>query len=332
MIAAMIVPTGIGAEIGGHSGDATAAATLLAAACDKLILHPNVVNASDLSEQPPNSLYVEGAMLDSFLEGEIRLREVRRNRILVVCNEAGKKTVNSVNAYRSILGIDAAILELKIPLIMRGRIEGDHAGGEIENMTEMVEQIREHGKRHPIDALAVHTPVDVEKEVSDAYLADGGINPWGGVEALLSHALYRLTGIPNAHAPLEAADVEYGISDPRLAPEMICAAHLGSVLKGLHRAPGRSITGGIGAIDVDALVSPLCWGAPHEACRRNGIPIIFVTENPTTQVNRYVDRPDGDQDISAATYLEAAGLLLAIRLGLSMGSVRRPLESVTVIR
>ena len=55
-----IVPTGIGAEIGGHAGDATPAARVLAAACDNLITHPNVVNASDLNEMPENTLYVEG--------------------------------------------------------------------------------------------------------------------------------------------------------------------------------------------------------------------------------------------------------------------------------
>ena len=43
----MIIPTGIGCEIGGHAGDATPAAKLLASVCDKLIIHPNVVNASD---------------------------------------------------------------------------------------------------------------------------------------------------------------------------------------------------------------------------------------------------------------------------------------------
>ena len=35
--AVMIVPTGIGAEIGGHAGDATPSARLLASVCDTLI-------------------------------------------------------------------------------------------------------------------------------------------------------------------------------------------------------------------------------------------------------------------------------------------------------
>lgn len=59
MIGVFIVPTGIGCEIGGHAGDATPAARLTAACCDKLIVHPNVVNASDINEMTENMIYVE---------------------------------------------------------------------------------------------------------------------------------------------------------------------------------------------------------------------------------------------------------------------------------
>ena len=37
----LIVPTGVGAEIGGHAGDATPVASLLASVSDSLITHPN---------------------------------------------------------------------------------------------------------------------------------------------------------------------------------------------------------------------------------------------------------------------------------------------------
>ena len=50
--AVLLVPTGIGAAIGGHAGDATPVARLLASVCDTLVTHPNVVNASDINEMP----------------------------------------------------------------------------------------------------------------------------------------------------------------------------------------------------------------------------------------------------------------------------------------
>lgn len=50
-----IVPTGIGAEIGGHAGDASPAAKLIASLCDNFVTHPNVFNASDINEMPENT-------------------------------------------------------------------------------------------------------------------------------------------------------------------------------------------------------------------------------------------------------------------------------------
>ena len=68
----MIIPTGIGCEIGGHCGDGNAAARLLGACCDTLVLHPNVVNASVINEMPANSLYV-----DNYLEAAGMLMAMR---------------------------------------------------------------------------------------------------------------------------------------------------------------------------------------------------------------------------------------------------------------
>jgi hypothetical protein len=49
----LVVPTGIGSEIGGHAGDAGPVAKLLASVCDSVITHPNVVNASDITNFRP---------------------------------------------------------------------------------------------------------------------------------------------------------------------------------------------------------------------------------------------------------------------------------------
>ena len=56
---ALLVPTGVGSEIGGHAGDAGPVTRLFGAICDTVITHPNVVNASDINELPENGLYVE---------------------------------------------------------------------------------------------------------------------------------------------------------------------------------------------------------------------------------------------------------------------------------
>ena len=59
-------------------------ARLLAEACDTLVTHPNVVNASDINEMSENCLYVEGSILSRLLMGTVGLERVRANRVLVV--------------------------------------------------------------------------------------------------------------------------------------------------------------------------------------------------------------------------------------------------------
>src|SRR5438552_1030906 len=82
--AVLLIPTGIGAEIGGHAGDATPIARLLAGNCDNLVLHPNVVNASDINEMPANSVYVEGSVITQLLMGMVGIKKTRSNRVLLI--------------------------------------------------------------------------------------------------------------------------------------------------------------------------------------------------------------------------------------------------------
>lgn len=170
MIGVFIIPTGIGCEIGGHAGDSTPAARLIAECCDSLIVHPNVVNASDINEMTENMLYVEGSMLDRFLKGSINLKPVKSNRILVVANGPIKnETINAVSAARVTLGIDVNILELKTPLKMKATIRDGIAAGLIEGVDELIDQLQEYN----FDALAIHTPIEAEKSVVLNYFKNG---------------------------------------------------------------------------------------------------------------------------------------------------------------
>ena len=339
----MIIPTGIGCEVGGHAGDATPAARLLGACCDKIILHPNVVNASDINEMPENALYVEGSILDRFLEGRIELKEVRQNKILVVVNKPVRpETVNAVSASRVTLGIDAEIVELHIPLKMIGKVENGRASGEVYGWEELVKQV----SNYSFDALAITSLVEVGNNVGLEYYKEGGVNPWGGVEAIASRLVAGRLNKPVAHSPIESeadrkSDIagEFNfITDPRIAPEIISECYLHCILKGLHKAPRISQyhTGygmGLSVKDVDVMVSPYgCWGRPHKACLEANVPIIEVFENQTVlnvqiPTRYYVEK----RVISVQNYLEAAGYISAMRVGITPASVRRPLEKTIIL-
>ncbi len=319
-----IIPTGLGCAIGGHAGDATPAAKLIAQTCDKLILHPNVVNASDINEMPSNALYVEGSILDRFLEGAVELREVASNRVLVaVSPAAGPETINAVNAARVTIGLNAELVELKTPLIMRGWVERGVAIGEAEGVEELIAQV----SGMQFDALAVASPIQVSPEVALEYFRDSHkqVNPWGGIEAKVSRQIADALDKPVAHAPIESQATKDNpdlmnllydkVVDARKAPEVCSSCYIHCVLKGLHRSP--RIGAGISMSSVACLVSPAgCVGRPHEACFKAGIPVIAVEENSTAIQKR------DDRIVYVANYLEAAGLALCFFAGIHPKTVR----------
>ncbi len=322
----LIVPTGIGAEIGGHAGDANPAAKLLAACCDKLITHPNVVNASDINEMTENTLYVEGSILDRFLRGEIFLKEVFYNKILLVVNKPiNNDTINAVNAARTTIGADIKIVELETPLEMIGYYKNGKADGKVNGYLELVEQIKDLN----FDALAIQTNIQVERETKLAYLSHGGVNPWGGIEAITSKLIADKIDKPVAHSPFvnwqtgqdDLSDFN-DVVDPRMSAEMVSMCYLHCILKGLHKAPVINYDKGMSVDDVDFLITPInCVGEPHYACIKAGIPIIAVKENKTI-LNDIMP----EDFIIVDNYIEAAGYIMAYKAGISPQSVRRPIQ------
>lgn len=323
MFTVFIVPTGIGCEIGGHAGDATPALKLIAACCDKVVTHPNVVNASDINEMPANALYVEGSMLDRFLRGEVNLKEVRSNKIICVTNAPAMiETINAVSAARATLGANIEIVELKEPLRMVGQFAEDGvATGYSVGIPSLIEQVKDYD----MDALAIATPIEVPEDVAVLYLRRGGVNPWGGIEAIVSKQVSKSLNIPVAHAPVEFRRMQFNeIVDPREAAEVVSVAYLHCVLKGLHKAP--RIGGLMNVSCVDAMVSPYgCYGIPHMACYDRGIPVIHVRENRCV-----LNRPPSKNAIVVESYLEAAGVLMCIKAGTTLESVQRPLAYTKV--
>lgn len=349
--AVMLVPTGIGAEIGGHAGDACPAARLLASVCDTLITHPNVVNASDINEMPRNSLYVEGSVISDLLMGVCGLVPGRANRVILLIDKhrdprISASTINAVSAARATLGLDCPeVFEIDPPIVMRARYASSGtAVGRVEGLDRIFSVLEKHEGQY--DAIALASVVDVPSEYHTEYFRRGGemVNPWGGVEAMLTHAITKLYSVPAAHSPMfesmEIANLDVGIVDPRMSAEAISACFLHCILKGLHNSPkitrDRTIfqsAGVLTAEDVSCLVIPDgCVGLPTLAAIEQGIPVIAVRENRNRMQNRLSDFPFTPGNlITVDSYVEAAGVLAALRAGVSLESVKRPLEH-TVVR
>ena len=346
----MLVPTGIGAKVGGHAGDATAAATLLSGVCDTLVTHPNVFNASDIIQIPPNALYVEGSLITQLMMGAIGLRRVRNNRLLVLIQAHEDElfvnaAINSVNAARASYGLNANIVEVdpRFRMISEYTPSGT-AAGRIEGIEYVFDLL--DSRLGEFDAVAITSVVEVPLELHENYyrLVDDVVNPWGGVEAMLTHAISLRYSLPSAHAPmLESryiAEADFGVVDPRMAAEVISLAFLQCVLRGLQRSPavtavdGATIAGSIQSANVSCLVIPDgCIGLPTLAALHNGIPVVAVRGNANQMRNDLDSLPWGyAQLFRAENYLEAAGIVAALRVGISPHSVTRPLEPAIVER
>jgi hypothetical protein len=348
--AVMVVPTGIGAEIGGHAGDAAPAARLLAAACDTLITHPNVVNASDINELPENGLYVEGSVISNLLMGTVGLQKIRANRVMLVIDKHKEKriserTINAASAARAALGLDCPlVVEVDPPIQMSAEYSSSGtAVGRVEGLERICEVLRLH--RSEYDAVALASVIDVPWEFHTEYYKRNGemVNPWGGVEAMLTHAITMLFGIPTAHSPMygsfEIANLDLRVVDPRMAAETVSMCFLHCILKGLHRSP-RIVSdkmvfthpGVLTAADISCVVIPDgCVGLPTLAALEQGIPVIAVRENRNRMKNDLEKLPFAPGKLFIVeNYLEAVGVMTAIKEGVALSSVRRPLEETKV--
>ena len=340
---AMLVPTGIGAEIGGHAGDAGPAAALLAHSCDTMITHPNVLNASDLIHIPENALYVEGSVIAKMLMGTSRLIPVRSNRLLVIVQDHKDRlfteaAVNAVNAARAYFGLYVTeVVMVDASFTMRGDYgPSGSAGGTVQGLDRVWDIL--DPRIGEFDAVALSSVVEIPYELHSSYYHREGdlINPWGGVEAMLTHAISLKYGVPAAHSPMfesrEIAEMDVGVVDSRMAAEVISLTFFESVLRGLQRSP--RIVGqeagdmkGLGAEDISCLIIPDgCIGLPTLAALHQGIKVIAVRENANIMRNDLAGLPWRDGHFfQVENYWEAAGVVNCLRIGLDPFSVRRPL-------
>ena len=348
--AMLVIPTGIGAELGGHSGDGGPVARLLGQDCDHLILHPNVVNAADINEMPDNSLYVEGSVMSRFLMGTVGLRKVRSNRVLLVVDEHEDPmfhecAINSVSAARAAMGLDCPlVLKMEDRVLMRAfYAKSGRAAGRIEYFERLCQSLEEH--RDSFDAVALTSLIQVPEHYHEEYFTTemNMVNPWGGVEAMLTHAISMLYDFPSAHSPMmtsnEVMNLDVGVVDPRKSAEAVSTTYLQCIFKGLQKSPGivrRPTLHGspdlLTVADVSCIVIPDgCIGLPTLAALEQGIPVIAVRENENCMKNRLEDLPFGaNKLIVVDNYLEAAGVMTALRSGVALDSVRRPIPNTTV--
>ena len=377
----LIVPTGVGASIGGFAGDALPVARAIAQISDTLITHPNVLNGAQLYWPIPNALYVEGYALDKFAAGCWGLQPVHQNRIGLILDagiepDLQLRHLQAVDAARATLGLNITDWVLTDrPLQVELRISQSGASwGTIGNPDSLLRAAQKLIELARVEAIAVvaRFPDDEGSLALENYRRGKGVDPLAGAEAVISHLVVRTFKIPCAHAPaLSALPLDPHLS-PRSAAEEIGYTFLPCVLAGLSKAPqfvtptvGQAsclsqLLGGqdartqvLGGQDahptrekfyanrrdfesqdlwadrVDAVVIPAtaCGGsAILSLSGRSSVQIIAVGDNKTQM--QATPEKLGIKALQVNSYLEAIGVLVAKRAGISPASLGADISSL----
>ncbi|XP_012072196.2 uncharacterized lipoprotein syc1174_c isoform X2 [Jatropha curcas] len=338
----MIVPTGVGAVIGGFAGDALPVARALSSVVDCLITHPNVLNAAMLYWPMSNVLYVEGYALDRFAQGLWALQPVHQNKVGLVLDkgieeELRIRHLQVADATRASLGLPVVeYIITDTPLEVEKWVDpkSGQSTGRIKNPSSLLRAVQTLVVQSQVNAIAVvgRFPDDDIDDIDD-YRQGMGIDVLAGVEAVISHLVVKEFQIPCAHAPaMQPLPLTPSLC-PKSAAEEIGYTFLPCVLAGLSRAPQYLVNnsqfsekGCLLASDVDSVVLPVdaCGGDGALAFARSKQhkPLIITVEENVTVLNSTPDKL-GIEAVTVSNYWEAIGIIAAHKAGIDPHSLRR---------
>ncbi|MBA0621010.1 hypothetical protein Godav_006667 [Gossypium davidsonii] len=338
----MIVPTGVGACIGGFAGDALPIARVLSSVVDCLISHPNVLNAAMLYWPMPNVMYVEGYALDRFAQGLWALQPVHQNKVGLVLDAGIEehlrvRHLQVADATRASLGlpvVEYAVTDTRLEVEKWVNPTTGQSTGRIKHPDSLLRAVENLVKRSQVDAVAVvgRFPDDEVDDLDD-YRLGIGIDILAGVEAIISHLVVKEFQIPCAHAPAVSPLPLTSSLSPKSAAEEIGYTFLPCVLAGLSNAPQYLVKnpeslakGCILASDVDSVILPVdaCGGDGALAFARSkrNKPLIICVEENETVLNDTADKL-GIKVVRVSNYWEAIGVVAAHKAGIDPNSLRR---------
>jgi hypothetical protein len=302
-----------------------------------------VLNGAQLYWNLPNIYYVEGYALDQFAHNNWGLKPVQQNRVGLILDQAIEpelrlRHLQAADATRATLGLnltDYIITDAPLKVELRIAESGASWGtlGNGDSLLRAAEKLIAHGGAEAI-AIVARFPDDSDRVALQNYRYGGGVDALAGAEAVISHLLVRQFRIPVAHAPaLIPLPLDPHIS-PRSAAEELGYTFLPSVLVGLSRAPQFNVNpvkaayGEIWAEQVDVVVIPAdaCGGSAILSLSHSQTKIIAVAENQTQM--KVTPEMLGIKAIRVKSYLEALGVLVAHRAGISADALRPTLSSL----
>ncbi len=264
-VIALSIPTGIGADIGGYAGDFGYVAREFSKDF-YCIVNPNAVNGGILSAINYDMGYLEGYLFDEFFKGSISItpkKPYETNKIGVIFDCEIPENIlnvhlNTLSALKMVQGIDTVAIEytkkpVGIELIKTNGI----SSGNVKNPEDIINCANKLIKKGAqAIALVCFFGEDAEDE---NYSNACGIDPIGGIEAVLSHLITKEFLIPSAHAPaFSDIDISLKKENPKVSSELISSTYLPCIMQGLSIAPEihKGKSGQMNAKDVEFLIVP----------------------------------------------------------------------------
>ena len=180
----LLIPSGIGCEVGGYAGDAIPFARLLARASGCLITHPNVMNGASLYWNDERIQYVEGYSLDQFVCGNLFLNPIRHQKVGVLLDaglepELRVRHLQVVDGCRATLGLNIGpVVYTDTPLGIS--VKASSSGASWGNLTALDSLLRagDRLKQEGATAIAVVTrfPDNLDSKELDAYRQGRGVD------------------------------------------------------------------------------------------------------------------------------------------------------------
>ncbi len=288
------IPTGIGAQIGGYAGDFGYIAKKFSRYF-YTIVNPNAVNGGILSAINYDMGYLEGNLLDRFILGEFGINPKKNhetNKIGVIFDCSIKKEIlnihlNTLSALRMVKGIEICAVEYtKNPVGVELDNKKGISLGNLSNPKELLVCASNLIKKGA-QAIAVVCNFFTLGESED-YNNAQGVDPIGGIEAIISHLITQEFRIPAAHAPaFSIVDISYKLENPKVASELISSTYLPCVVEGLSIAPliEDYKSARIVNKDIEFLVVPKTALGSKAVLGANELGIKIITVNNKTVLN-----------------------------------------------
>jgi len=222
-----------------------------------------------------------------------------------------------------------------------------YASGEFSDLSglkEALDKVEEAG----VNSVALVSSLLLEDDVRQAYFTGKEMpNPWGAAEAMLTHMITQLYPFTSAHAPLLTAWENAGagkLVDPRDGAELISTAYVCSPMEGLRHSPrpikwdpAHELNNDYLSVEnISALVLPASaiGNIPFFVSLDQKIPVILIKDNKNV-MNITLERLNIDARrhniYFVNNYAEATGLLTALREGIAIESLQRPILPITPI-